>query len=138
VTIRNVPPSEWCSFLERFSRQHRAWRATIHGVERGVLVTCVQSAAIRSIALEAHAAAPIVRLTFLNGVSLCAPRPCAVRVQETSEGAECALEVETADGALIRLTFRATALPEQLDGIAPGEVADSEAVESLATRVGVT
>jgi hypothetical protein len=43
-----------------------------------------------------------------------------------------------AQGYKARLAFRATVLPEQLDGIAPGEVADSEAVESLATRVGVT
>lgn len=138
MTIRDVPPSEWRSFLERFSRQHRAWRATIHGVERGVSVTRVPSTAIKSIALETHVPAPIVRLTFVNGVSLCAPRPCAVRVQQTSDGAECALEVETADGALIRLAFRATALPEQLDGIAPGEVADNGAVEYMANHFGVT
>jgi hypothetical protein len=44
-----------------------------------------------------------------------------VRVQ-TDDGAERALEVETADGGFIRLAFRATALPEQLDGVAAGEL----------------
>jgi hypothetical protein len=53
-----------------------------------------------------------------------------LRVQEADDGAEWALEVDTADGAFIRMAFRATALPEQLDGIAPGEIE----VEVLASR----
>lgn len=121
MSIRNVPPSDWRSFFERFSRAHRAWVATIHGIERGVAVTRVPSEAIKSIAFDQHVPDAIVRLTFLNGVSLCAPRPSAVRVQE-KDGADCALEVDTADGAFVRLAFRATALPEQLDGMAPGEM----------------
>ena len=124
MTLHYVPRSEWRSFLERFGREHRAWRATIHGIEHGLPVTVVPSAAIKSVTLETHVADLIVRLTFGNGVALCAPRPCAVRVQERTDGAECALEVDTADGAFIRLAFHATALPEQLDGIAPGEMAD--------------
>ena len=124
MTVRGVPPSEWGSFLERFSREHRAWRATIHGIEREVPVTVVPSVAIRSVILEKPAADPVVRLTFSNGVSLCAPRPCVIRVQETDRRAVCALEVETVDGAFIRVAFRAVALPEQLDGIAPHELDD--------------
>jgi hypothetical protein len=123
MTVRDVPPSEWCSFLERFSREHRAWLATIHGIEHGVPVTVVPSVAIRSVILEKHAD-PVVRLTFSNGASLCAPRPCVIRVQETGYRAACALEVETVDGAFVRLAFRAVALPEQLDGIAPNELDD--------------
>jgi hypothetical protein len=77
--------------------------------------------AFESVALERHDAEHVVRLTFSNGVSLCAPRPRRVCVQRTVEGAEYALEIETADGAFIRLAFRATALPEEVDGVAPGE-----------------
>jgi hypothetical protein len=46
-----------------------------------------------------------------------------VRVQRTSDGAERALEIETVDGAFVRVAFRATVPPDQLDGIAPGEIA---------------
>jgi hypothetical protein len=108
--------------LDRFSRAHRAWLATVHGVERGVPVTSVSSVAIESLALETRGLAHILRLTFANHISLCAPRLSAVRVQEADDGAERALEVDTADGAFIRIAFRATALPEQLDGMAPGEI----------------
>jgi hypothetical protein len=117
-----VPAVEWRSFLERFGRRHRAWLATIHGIERGRPVTRVTSAAFESVALERHDSEQVVRLTFANGVSLCAPRPRGVRVQRTVEGAESALEIETANGAFIRMAFRATALAEQVDGVTPGEL----------------
>jgi hypothetical protein len=125
MTVRDLPQSEWRSFLEGFSRGHRAWMGTIHGLVAGAPVTHIPSVALKSVTLVSGASGPILRITFVNGVSLCAVRPCVVRVQ-TDDGAEHALEVETADGGFIRLAFRATALPEQLDGIAPGElVADA-------------
>lgn len=122
MSVREIPPTEWSSFLVQFSREHRAWRATISGIERGVPITRIPSEPIKSITLEQRGPDPVVRLTLVNGLSLCVQRPSAVRVQQNGDGAERALEVETADGALIRLAFRATARPEQLDGIAPGEL----------------
>ena len=121
MTIHEVPASEWHAFLERFSREHRAWRATVHGLEQGTPVRLVQSVGIRSVTLEGSGRDRLLRLTFADGVSLCVPRPCAVRVQRTTDGAERALEVETVDGAFVRVAFRATALPDQVDGMAPGE-----------------
>lgn len=123
MTIHDVPESEWRSFLERFSREHRAWRATVYGLEQGAPVRLVQSVAIRSVTLEGIPPDWLLRVTFADGVSLCVPHPCALRVQRRRDGAERALEVETVDGAFVRVAFRATALPEQLDGIAPGEAA---------------
>ena len=114
MTIHEVPESEWRSFLERFSREHRAWRATVYGLEQGAPVRLVRSVAIRSVTLEGSAPDWLLRVTFADGVSLCVPRPCAVRVQRRRDGAESALEAETADGAFVRVAFRATALPEQL------------------------
>jgi hypothetical protein len=116
-----VPRCEWPSFLEGFGRQHRAWFGTIHGLVAGAPITHITSVALKCVTLESGAPGPILRITFVNGVSLCALRPCVVRVQ-TDDGAERALEVETAEGGFIRLAFRATALPEQLDGIVPGEL----------------
>ena len=122
MTVRDVSQSEWHSFLECFSRQHGAWLGTIHGLVAGAPVTHIPSIALNSVMLASGASGRILRLTFANGVALCAVRPCVVRVQ-MDDGAERALEIETADGGFIRLAFRATALPEQLDGLAPSEVA---------------
>jgi hypothetical protein len=121
MTVRDVPRSDWRSFLERFSAEHRAWIGTIHGIVAGAPVTHIPSVALKSVTLERGPSGRILRLTFVNGVSLCVVRPRRVRVQ-TDDGAERALEIETADEGFIRLAFRARALPEQLDGLAPGEV----------------
>jgi hypothetical protein len=121
MTTNEIPPSEWPAFLDRFSHEHRAWLGTIHGIERGVPMTCIPSVRVESVTFENCGSEPVLRLKLVNGISLCAPRPSALRVQATDEGAECALEVE-AGGAFIRLGFRATARPDQLDGLAPGEV----------------
>ena len=124
MTIQHVPPPQWRGFLDRFSREHRAWLATVHGVEHGRPTTRMPSVAIRSVSLEEDLRDGIVRVTYGNGLSLCAPRPSAVRVQQTEDGADCALEIDTASGGLVRLAFRATARPEELDGFAPGELTD--------------
>lgn len=122
LSVSVIPAVEWQSFLERFGRRHRGWLATVHGVERGMPVTRAVSVPIESVTLERREGDDIVRVTFVNRGSLCAPRPRAIRVQLTDEGAEWALEVDTADDAFIRLAFRATALPDQLDGLVPGEL----------------
>jgi hypothetical protein len=117
-----VPAVEWGVFLERFSRRHRGWLGTLHGVAQDLPLTRISSAPLESVALERYDFDFLVRITLANGISVCAPQPRAIRVQQTNEGAEAALEVETAAGALIRLAFRATALPDQLDGLAPKEL----------------
>ena len=121
MMIHDVPRTEWPKFLERFNRQHRAWLATIHGMEHGLPVNRVPSIPIQAVTLVTELAEDTLRLTLGNGISLCAPRPRALRVQEIEEGTECALEIETVDGALIRVAFRAAPRPDQLDGLAPGE-----------------
>jgi hypothetical protein len=122
--IHDVPRTEWPKFLDQFNRQHRAWLATIHGMERGRPITRVPSVAIQGVTLVSELDEDAVRLTLGNGISLYAPRPRALRVQDTEEGLERALEIETVDGALIRIAFRAVARPDQLDGLAPGEGTD--------------
>ena len=65
------------------------------------------------------------------------PAPCASRRQIS--GVVQALEIDAPDGQFIRLAFRATALPEQLDGLAPGELtADPIPAECSATAVPAT
>ena len=121
MNMRDVPVSEWSSFLERFGRAHRAWLTTTHCVAADTPVTRARFAALESVTLERHAPDDVVRLGFLDGPSLCVRRPRIVRIEQTNSGAEHALEIETVDGMFVRVAFRATALPEQLDGLAPGE-----------------
>jgi hypothetical protein len=121
--LRNVPFGEWPSFFERFSREHRTWRASVHGIQGDLPITGVTSIPLESVSLDMRGFDHVVRLRFINGVSLCVLQPRDVRVEETDDGIASGLEIDSADGAFVRVAFRATALPEQLDGLAPGEAA---------------
>ena len=117
--IREVPTREWGSFLEQFGREHRAWLATVHVVDARGTVTRSAQIPLKLSAVSADA----VTLEFIGEAhSFSARPPCALRIQETDIGAVQALEIDGPDGQFIRLAFRATALPEQLDGLAPGEL----------------
>jgi hypothetical protein len=122
VTMQEVPASEWRSFLERFGRAHRAWLGTMHRVSGYGNVTTAERVALESIRLDDHLSGKIVRLCFLEGPSIRVEEPRAVRIERNDRGAERALEIETAGRGLLRLAFRATALPEEVDGLRPAEV----------------
>jgi hypothetical protein len=116
--IRALPAGEWRAFLEAFGRAHFAWLATIHIVDPHGAVTRSPLLPLMS----ASSSRDAIRLEVVDGrYSITAHRPCALCVQQSVSGAIEALEINTAEGQFIRLAFRATALPEQLDGLAPGE-----------------
>jgi hypothetical protein len=116
--IREVPTREWGALLDRFGRTHRAWLATVHVVDVRGTVTRSAPIPLKS----AAASADSVTLEFIGETpSVRVHRPGALRIQQTEIGAEQALELDVPDG-FIRLAFRATALPDQLDGLAPGEL----------------
>jgi hypothetical protein len=46
--------------------------------------------------------------------------PTRVRLTQTDDGADEALEIDSQDGATARLRFRVAALPEAVDGIVAG------------------
>ena len=117
--IRDVPIGEWESFVEQFGREHCAWLATVHAVDARGTVTRSAQIPLKS----ATASADAMTLEFIDDAhSLSAHRPCALRVQETDIGLVQALEIDGPEGQFIRLAFRATAMPEHLDGLAPEEL----------------
>jgi hypothetical protein len=124
--MREIPVRDWSSTLERFSREHRAWLATVHRVRADAPIARVPLAPLDEAAWER--ARDCVRIAFLDGEALHVRRPRLLRVEHTDAGAEQALEIDTAEGELVRLAFRATALPEEVDGLAPGEVAAPQPV----------
>jgi hypothetical protein len=117
--IREVPIREWGSFLEPFGCEHRGWLATVHVVDARGTVTRSSSIPLKAVAVSADT----VKLEFLGegrAVSIHSPR--TVRIQEAAIGLVQALEIETSHGQFMRLAFRATARPEELDGLAAGEL----------------
>jgi hypothetical protein len=68
--------------------------------------------------------ATAIRVTLQGGPTVYVTAPRTLGVDTREDGAERALELDAAGGTFVRLVFRATALPTELDGMAPAELAD--------------
>ncbi len=127
MTMRTIPARDWQSFLVRFGRAHRAWLTTVERLAAGQ-PSHVEAASrpldtITPIgAPDGHLAIEVRFQDAAEPVTMLVRRPTALRVEETADGAERGLDIEDADRGCTRVRFRATALPETLDGMAPGEL----------------
>lgn len=128
MSMRQIAPAEWPSFLDRFSRDHRAWLATVQRGCRGT-PPHVESAerplaSVTAIPEAAGCAGILIR--FGDGTDAAdvvkVDAPAALRVEEERNGAARGLEIENDAGECTRLSFRIAAPPGLLDGVAPGEL----------------
>lgn len=123
MSWRDIPRNEWRSFLEGFGLRHRAWLATVlqgpHGehqstraAERPLAGVTAEPANgdVVDVVIRFGDETEPVRVKALN----------ALRVDETPRGEEIALEMANPRG-VTGLRFRAGALPEEVDGVAPFE-----------------
>jgi hypothetical protein len=124
---REIPAAQWAEFLDQFSREHRAWRATIDRVRDGApehtdavecpLASVVPQGEGRRISRieirfqESQAREPIT-----------IDAPTSVRVVDTRDGVSSGLDITDEGGQCTRIRFRAAPRAEMLDGIAPGEL----------------
>ena len=122
----DIPRERWPEFLDAFSRQHRAWLTTIEPgvggadarplralepVRQGGLLTAIE------ISFAGDSAGDTFRIE----------NPIALRLCQTAEGADRAIEITDDEGLCTRVGFRTTTAPsDMLDGIAPGELIDSD------------
>jgi hypothetical protein len=131
VRGREIPIAQWPEFLDQFSREHRAWLATVDRVHPGEPVhTDVVERPLASVTPQ-FAARRIERIVIRFQEDPHAREqiqinvPMSVRVDETADGVARGLEIVDEDGECTRIRFRAAPLPEMLDGIAPGELPSS-------------
>jgi hypothetical protein len=123
MTLHEVPPLEWIDVLERFSREHHAWLATVKRQPRGrpeaVLAEERPLQAVEAGISGLSVEAVVIRVAGEAPMQI--EKPTSLRVAQSAEGLHCGLDIATGD-AVTSLRFRAAALPEQLDGAAPGEL----------------
>lgn len=122
---REIPPHEWRIFLEGFGLRHRAWLVTVqqgpHGARQSTPAVDRPLAGVTAEPANGNVTDVVIRFgDETEPVRIKAPN--ALRVDETPRGEEIALEMEDARG-VTRLRFRAGALPEEVDGLAPSEKA---------------
>ena len=129
MSVCDVPRSRWADVLGQFSRSHRGWLASVVTVRPGPeLMSHMDWRPLESVTLTPAGGRPAaVRVVFQSGQDVCIGRPRALAVDTTREGAERALELDAAGGVFVRIAFRATALPEEVDGMAPAELIEPRA-----------
>ena len=114
---REITRKDWAEFLESFGRRHRSWLASVEEWPREAPErTRAVDQPLESLGAEDGA----IAIHLGGGEVLRVEAPRALRVDVTARGEELGLDLDTARG-VTRLRFRAAALPEELDGIAPSE-----------------
>jgi Family of unknown function (DUF5335) len=126
MPVVDVPRNEWPEFLDTFSRQHRAWLTTVDQVAGEINpATDAEPRPLGAVTSErdGHRVSAI-EIAFAgdsHGAVVRVENPISVRLRTTDEGADRGLEIVDDEGVCTRVRFRAAAVPEMLDGIAPGE-----------------
>jgi hypothetical protein len=124
MTTREIKREEWPDFFDGFSRRHEGWLVTIELLDKelGDQIE-VENKALKGIVAERRRDPQVIDIFVWNkpeeDSSHMIDKPTRVLVEETPEGAEVALEIESEDHATTLLTFKSAALPETVDGVAP-------------------
>lgn len=123
MAVHHLLRARWASTLEQFSRAHRGWLGSLVTVGPGPdLVSHTGWYPLDSVTVaRTGPRATFIRIDFQRGPTVCVKAPRSLGVDSRSDGAERALEIEGAGGVFVRLTFRATARLEEVDGMAPAE-----------------
>ena len=122
----DIPREQWVEFLDTFSRQHRAWLTTVEPALRGV-----DARPLRAVEpVREGGVLTAIEVSFAGdsgGDTVRVEHPIALRLRQTPEGADRAIEITDDEGFCTRVGFRTTTPPsDMLDGIAPGELIDSD------------
>ena len=125
MSVHDVPRSRWVHVLEQFSRGHHGWLASVATVRPGPELTShTDWRPLESVTVARTAGRPgAIHVRFQGGPTVCVLAPRTLGIDTREDGAERALEIDAGIGEFVRLAFRATARLEEVDGIAPAELA---------------
>jgi hypothetical protein len=123
MTTQEIPRAEWQAFFDTFSRQHEGWLATLEVL--GKEIGAQQEA--RDLPLEGITATSKDTVPETIAISLANTpedhvthtiiEPTRVWLEQTSEGANAALEIESADEVKTLLRFRSALPADMVDGV---------------------
>lgn len=120
MRTREVPFEEWPEFFREFGRRHEDWLATLRvlGPSLGDQVEA-RELPLTGIVGDRESGSISMHFGRLSEGALEHPieRPLRVWVELEDNGAERALEIESANGDKTILEFRVTHPPEMVDGI---------------------
>ena len=123
MTTQEIPRPEWNNFFDSFSRQHEGGLATLEvlGTEIGAQEEAhelpLEGVSIGSGINEPETIAISIGRTPDDHISHTITKPEHVWLEQTDEGADAALEIESADATKTLLRFRSPVPPEYVDGV---------------------
>lgn len=124
MQTKEIPESEWTGFFASFSRQHEGWLVSVEifGSEIGAQVEQRQ-VVLEGITdewneVEGNTIMIMTGAKPDDHVTHSITHPTAVSLEQTDEGADAALAIQSNDGATTLLRFRSAVLPELVDAVA--------------------
>lgn len=123
MPTREIPPSEWSAFFDSFSRQHQGWLVTIE------VLASDSGAQVATHELPLQGITAEMKDAGKGAISIMAGRgpeahvthtiaaPTQVRLKQSEEGADEALEIESASAIITLVRFRSAMPTEMVDGI---------------------
>ena len=125
METREIPRNEWRSFFDIFSRQHEGWLATLEIFGQEVAAQQepregpLKGITLTSVVGESEAIALNLGKTPEDHVTHTITKPAHVWLEQTSGGADAALEIDSHDQPKTLLRFRSALPPEMVDGVVP-------------------
>jgi hypothetical protein len=121
--MREIPRGEWAEFLDSFSRQHEGWLVTVEVLSTSIGAQVeAQELPLEGITAELKGGDEgMITIILGSGsrerVTHNITGPIHVRIEQTEEGADMALQIESSDGVTTLVRLRSAILPEMVDGI---------------------
>src|SRR5436853_6856171 len=123
MQTQEIPRQEWNSFFDSFSRQHEGWLATLEvfgsdvGAQEEAHELPLEGVSVTSEGDKSESIAINIGKTAERHISHTITKPQHVWLEKTDDGADAALEIESADEAKTLLRFQSPMPPEFVDGI---------------------
>ena len=123
MPTQEIPRKEWNNFFDTFSRQHEGWLATLEvfgpeiGAQEEARELPLEGVSIASGTDEPETIAISIGKSPEDHLSHTIVEPAHVWLEQTEEGANAALEIESENEIKTLLRFRSPVPPEFVDGI---------------------
>ena len=126
MSTQEIARDEWASFLDRFSKQHEGWLVTLEvfapdlGAQEEATELPLEGISLSSSGQEPDTIAISVGKEPGDHVTHTVTEPERVWLEQTTEGANAALEIESKNETKTLLRFRSAVPSELVDGVVFG------------------
>lgn len=123
MSTQEIPRHEWAPFLDGFSQQHEGWLVTLEvfapeiGAQQQATELPLEGIAVASGKDEPESIAISIGHDPEGHITHTVNSPAHIWLEQTSAGANAALEIESEDETKTLLRFRSALPAEMVDGV---------------------